>query len=178
MQHGQYRLWFAAQDKPCNPAEIASDPKKLEKKLTRFLQFHDQRTAGIPGLFPLYVGLRARVNEKIAHLYEPTHPGILRLIKATVDAGQTQGIWTGICGEMAGDPLATVLLVGLGLDILSMSPGLLPEVKEIIRSISLDEANRVASRCLEFETGAEVRDHLKSVMQERLGFLPYWENQT
>ena len=119
-----------------------------------------------------------RGTARVAGLYDPFDPAVLTVIKRVADTGLARAVPVSICGEMAGDPLATVLLVGLGLDILSMSPGLLPEVKEIIRSISLDEANRVASRCLEFETGAEVRDHLKSVMQERLGFLPYWESQT
>jgi len=60
----KYRLWFAAQDKPCNPAEICKDVKQLQKKLERFLQFHDQWTAGIPGLCLLTEGLQMRVTEK------------------------------------------------------------------------------------------------------------------
>jgi len=64
-QERLYRIWFAALDKPCNPREVAEDPKQLNKKLERFLQFHDQRTAGIPGLCPLFVGLRMRVTEKV-----------------------------------------------------------------------------------------------------------------
>ena len=63
-----------------------------------------------------------RLNEKIAHLYEPTHPAIVRLIKMTVDAGRKNGIWTGVCGEMAGDPVFTALLLGLGVTELSAAP--------------------------------------------------------
>ena len=59
-------LWFRAQDTPHNPKEIASTPERVDRKRDRFLQFHDQQTAGIPGLFPMYKGLRARVTEKIA----------------------------------------------------------------------------------------------------------------
>ncbi len=65
LQQRLNRLWFAAQDKPCNPREIAKDPQQLSKQLERFLQFHDQRTAGIPGLCLLSVGLRMRVTENI-----------------------------------------------------------------------------------------------------------------
>ena len=63
-----------------------------------------------------------RMNEKVAHLYEPTHPAILRLIKATVDAAHKHNIWVGVCGEMAGDPALTPLLLGLGVDELSATP--------------------------------------------------------
>ena len=117
-----------------------------------------------------------RGTARVASLYDPFHPAVLAVVKNVADIGQSRGIPVSICGEMAGDPLATVLLVGLGLDNLSLSPGLLPEVKEIVRSISLEEANRVAVACLEFDTGTEVRDHLKTTMRERLGYLPYWEN--
>ncbi|MED5279401.1 MAG: phosphoenolpyruvate--protein phosphotransferase, partial [Verrucomicrobiota bacterium] len=78
-----------------------------------------------------------RLNEKIAHLYEPTHPGILRLIKTTVDAGQAQKIWTGVCGEMAGELAMVPLLIGLGVAELSVAPSLVPRVKMLIRSIEM-----------------------------------------
>src|SRR5438132_12434029 len=74
-----------------------------------------------------------RLNEKIAHLYEPTHPAILRLIKMTVDAAHRHGIWCGVCGEMAGDPVLAALLLGLGVDELSAAPSLIPSVKLLIR---------------------------------------------
>src|SRR5213076_1835535 len=70
-----------------------------------------------------------RLNEKIAHLYQPTHPAILHLIKMTVDAGHKHGIWVGLCGEMAGDPKLTPLLIGLGVDELSAAPPSVPQVK-------------------------------------------------
>src|SRR5258708_17725680 len=63
-----------------------------------------------------------RLNEKVAHLYEPTHPAILHLIKATVDAGHRNNIWVGVCGEMAGDPVLTPFVVGLGVKELGAPP--------------------------------------------------------
>jgi len=76
-----------------------------------------------------------------------------------------------ICGEMAGDPLATVLLIGLGLNRLSLSPGLIPEVKEIIRSTDSAQARAVAEACLRMDTGRNVRAYLEEVAGE---VLPDW----
>ena len=80
------------------------------------------------------------------------------------DSGRNRGIPTSICGEMAGDPVATALLVGLGLDMLSMSPGLIPEVKEVIRSTDMGDAQELARRCLEMRSGHEVRSLLEEAM--------------
>ena len=66
-----------------------------------------------------------RTNEKVSHLYEPTHPAILRLIKMTVDAAHANGIWAGVCGEIAGDPVLAPLLIGLGVDELSAAPSVI-----------------------------------------------------
>ena len=97
-----------------------------------------------------------RLNEKIAHLYEPTHPGILRLIKATVDAGQAHGIWTGICGEMAGDLAAVPLLLGLGVSELSVTPSMVPRVKMLIRSVEMSEARKLAEYALNSDSPKEI----------------------
>jgi len=97
-----------------------------------------------------------RLNEKIAHLYEPTHPGILRLIKATVDAGQAHGIWTGICGEMAGDLAAVPLLLGLGVSELSVTPSMVPRVKMLIRSIEMSKARKLAEFALDSDSPKEI----------------------
>src|SRR6202012_4766588 len=85
-----------------------------------------------------------RTNEKVSHLYEPTHPAIVRLIKMTVDASHRKNIWTGVCGEIGGDPVLVPLLVGLGIDELSCAPGVIPEVKYMIRRLKLDEAKALA----------------------------------
>ncbi|HXP59727.1 MAG TPA: phosphoenolpyruvate--protein phosphotransferase, partial [Dongiaceae bacterium] len=76
-----------------------------------------------------------RMNEKIAHLYEPTHPAILHLIKGTVDAAHNHRIWVSVCGEMASDPVLVPLLLGLGVDELSVTAALVPPVKFIIRRL-------------------------------------------
>jgi phosphotransferase system enzyme I (PtsI) len=98
-----------------------------------------------------------RVNEKIAYLYEPTHPAILRLIKQVVDNGHRMNRWVGLCGEMAGDPAIAILLVGLEIDEISASPLILPKVKKAIRAVTLGEAREIAQRALEFQSGEEVR---------------------
>src|SRR6185437_1298478 len=97
-----------------------------------------------------------RMNEKIAHLYEPTHPAIIRLIKATVDAARKNGISVSVCGEMAGEPIMTALLIGLGVDELSASPPLVPQIKYMVRRLKLSEAQTLAEFALNCESGAEI----------------------
>ncbi len=97
-----------------------------------------------------------RMNEKIAHLYEPTHPAIVRLIKSTVDAAHKYKVWVSVCGEMASDPVLAPLLVGLGVDELSAAPPLVPPVKFIIRRLKLSEAKQLADFALECESASEI----------------------
>ena len=97
-----------------------------------------------------------RMNERVAHLYDPTHPAIIRLIKATVDAAPTNKIWVGVCGEMAGDPVLTALLLGLGVDELSAAPPLVPPVKFMIRRLKMKEARELAAFALDCESSAEI----------------------
>jgi phosphoenolpyruvate-protein phosphotransferase (PTS system enzyme I) len=97
-----------------------------------------------------------RMNEKIAHLYEPTHPAIVRLIKATVEAGHQHKIWISVCGEMAGDPVLAPLLLGLGVDELSVAPPLVPQVKFVIRRLKIEEAKALAEFALQCESAAEI----------------------
>jgi phosphotransferase system enzyme I (PtsI) len=97
-----------------------------------------------------------RLNEKIAHLYEPTHPAVVRLIKWTADAAHRAGIWCGVCGEMASDPALTPLLLGLGVDELSTAPSLVPQVKFLIRRLKMSQAKEVADFALNCETGKEI----------------------
>ncbi|MBU1694382.1 MAG: phosphoenolpyruvate--protein phosphotransferase [Verrucomicrobia bacterium] len=97
-----------------------------------------------------------RVNERVAYLYEPTHPAIVHLIRNTIDVAHQHGIWVGICGEMAGNPVMTPLLLGLGVDELSMSPSAIPLVKEVVRSLRFTEAEELARKVLPSGSAAEV----------------------
>jgi phosphotransferase system enzyme I (PtsI) len=97
-----------------------------------------------------------RLNERIAHLYEPTHPAILRLIKMTVDAAHHHGLWVGVCGEMAGDPVLTPLLLGLGVDELSMAPQAVPQIKFLIRRLKVAETRELAEFALRCESPTEI----------------------
>lgn len=112
-----------------------------------------------------------RGNEKIAYLYEPFHPGVLRLLKVIIDNAHAAGIRVSMCGEMAGDPFATVILLGLGLDVFSMSAVAIPQVKQIIRSISVPEAKELVSEVLEMESHAEIDAFVGSWMHGRFGSL-------
>ena len=106
-----------------------------------------------------------RVNERVAHLYEPTHPAVLQLIRQTVEASHRHGIWTGVCGEMAGQPILTPLLLGLGVDELSASPGAVPLVKDVIRHIRFAEAVDLAEAARGMATGGEVLDLCRALVR-------------
>jgi phosphotransferase system enzyme I (PtsI) len=97
-----------------------------------------------------------RTNEKVSHLYEPTHPSILRLIKMTVDAAHAHGIWVGVCGEIAGDPVLAPLLLGLGVDELSAAPAAIDSVKYIIRRVKNEEARALADFALQCESPSQI----------------------
>lgn len=101
-----------------------------------------------------------RVNEKIAYLYEPAHPAVLRMLKRTGDAARERGIPCRMCGEMAGDPLFTELLLGLGINSLSMSAVTLRMVRAEVALSSLEEARGIAQEALRFRTAQEVKDLL------------------
>jgi phosphotransferase system enzyme I (PtsI) len=107
-----------------------------------------------------------RLNERIAHLYEPTHPAILRLIKLTADAGRRHGIWTGVCGEMAGDPVLIPLLLGLGVTELSAAPPIVPHIKYLIRRVKMSEATALAEFALNCESAAEILSRCRDLARQ------------
>ena len=107
-----------------------------------------------------------RVNESIAHLYEPTHPAVLRLLKMISDAAHANDIWVGVCGEMAGDIVLTPLLLGLAMDELSASASLVPRVKLAVQSLSVPECEALVQDALTLETPAEILDRCQSLAQK------------
>jgi len=113
-----------------------------------------------------------RTNEKVSHLFDTFHPALLRLIKKVIDASHAAGIWTGLCGEFAGDPLATPILLGLGLDEFSMNAASLPDVKKVVRSIKYSEAEEMAKKALKLSTIKETRELAKKFLADRKVILP------
>ncbi|NYE56411.1 phosphoenolpyruvate--protein phosphotransferase [Carboxydothermus ferrireducens] len=101
-----------------------------------------------------------RMNEKVAFLYDHFHPAVLRLIKMVADAAKAAEKWVGMCGGMAGDPLATPLLVGLGLKELSMEAGKIGKIKQIIRKLDARDCQKLAEEVLKLPTTQEVREKL------------------
>jgi len=99
-----------------------------------------------------------RMNEHISYLYEPLHPAVLRLVKNVIDASHRAGKWTGMCGEMAGDTMATPILLGLGMDEFSMSAVSIPRVKKVIRSMTFAEAKSLAEKVLTLESPEEIKE--------------------
>ena len=108
-----------------------------------------------------------RGNERIAYLYQHLHPAILRMIKQIIMAGHQEGVWVGMCGEMASDPLSTLILVGMDLDEFSVSPIAVPEIKKIIRSTEYREAARIAKKVLQFEKPSEVERFMTKVVRKK-----------
>jgi phosphotransferase system enzyme I (PtsI) len=105
-----------------------------------------------------------RVNEHVAHMYQPLHPAILRLIHQTIAAGHGAGIPVAMCGEMAGDPLYIPVLLGLGLDELSMNPVTVARVKQVIRLISWEESSQMVQEVLTLQTTDQVNRFVRLKM--------------
>ncbi len=103
-----------------------------------------------------------RTNERVSVLASPYHPAVLRLIEMTIQAAHAHGRWVGVCGELAGDPPAVPLLLGMGLDEFSMAPSSIPTIKDLIRRWSLAASREVAQQALQFSLAADVIDFLKA----------------
>ncbi len=108
-----------------------------------------------------------RGNEHVAYLYEPLHPGVLRFIKHTVDAGHKAGIEVSICGEMAAEPVYTPVLLGLEFDKLSMNPQAVPRVKNLISRSFMKDCRRFVKKALQLSTAGEIGDHLHDMMMKK-----------
>jgi phosphotransferase system enzyme I (PtsI) len=112
-----------------------------------------------------------RVNEKVAYLYEPTHPAILRLLKMVTDAAHANRIWVGVCGEMAGDVALVPLLLGFGVDELSASATLVPRVKRAVQSLTIPECRELVEQTLKLNTAAEILERCLQLADSRYGDL-------
>jgi len=108
-----------------------------------------------------------RGNEHVARLFDHLHPAVLRLIKQTIDAAHQQGIWAGMCGEFASDPLGMLVLLGMGVDEMSVSPAIIPEAKGIIRSIDGGVAAEIVRQALKLGTALEVKHLLRREMDRK-----------
>ena len=106
-----------------------------------------------------------RGNAQIAHLYNPFNPAVLRLIQRTIQSAREHGIWAGMCGEMASDPYAAVILLGMGITELSMSAPSIPRVKEMIRSVTSAQAKELLDDIMKMEHGVEIRTYLHKVLK-------------
>ena len=107
-----------------------------------------------------------RVNDRIAHLYNPTHPAILRMIKMVIDTAHAHSIWTGVCGEMAGDVQLTPLLVGLGVDELSAASSLVPRIKKAVQSLDSRACIDLVNRVISMENSAEIFEISRQMARE------------
>lgn len=108
-----------------------------------------------------------RRNNLISHLYNPMSPSVLKLIKQVIDASHAEGKWTGMCGELAGDERATLLLLGMGLDEFSMSAISIPTIKKIIRNANFKDAKTLAEQALNQPTAKELMDLVETFIKEK-----------
>jgi phosphotransferase system enzyme I (PtsI) len=112
-----------------------------------------------------------RVNERISHLYAPTHPAVLRLLKMIADAAHANNIWVGVCGEMAGDIALIPLLLGLGVDELSAGATLVPRVKRAVQSLAIPECRQLVEEALKLRTPSEILARCLELADKRYGDL-------
>lgn len=119
-----------------------------------------------------YVLAVDRTNDLVAHLYKEYHPSVIRFIRRIIERGVQKDVWVGMCGEMAGNPLTTILLLGLGLQKFSVSPFMLTEIKKIIRLVHYTEAQEVARRTLTMETSEEIQEYLTTILRTKFPDIP------
>ncbi len=105
-----------------------------------------------------------RMNQNIAHLYTPYHPGVIRMIKMVIENGHKEGIWVGMCGEAAGEPPLIPLLLGLGLDEFSMSATSILPARELVATLTTEGTQEIAEKVLSLTTAEEIEAYLKSVV--------------
>ncbi|NUO17929.1 phosphoenolpyruvate--protein phosphotransferase [bacterium] len=121
-----------------------------------------------------YTTATDRANEQVASYYRSYHPAVLHLIETTVKAGERRGVHVGICGELGGSPAATPLLVGMGMQEISMTSAMIPEIKKIIRSMTYDECRRITRKALKMDTSQEIMTYMRGELKKRFADLPIW----
>jgi phosphoenolpyruvate-protein phosphotransferase len=131
----------------------------------RFAEYVDFFSIGTNDLTQ-YTMAADRTNEKVAYLGDALHPAILRQIKSVILAAHAKGIWVGLCGELAGDPQAIPILLGLGLDEFSMAPSLIPRAKALIREWGLSETKLLAEKVVDLESAEAVRSLIEDYQPE------------
>jgi len=109
-----------------------------------------------------------RVNDRTAHLYEPTHPAVLRVLSEIVQRSHAHGIKVSVCGEMAGDPIYVPLLIGMGVDELSMTPPLLPAAKFLVRNMRMSDAENLAIEALAMDSSQEIEQRCIAFYRDRM----------
>ena len=139
----------------------------------RFIEEVDFFSVGTNDLIQYLLAVD-RNNRKVASLYEPLHPAVLRGVASVVRVANQAGKPVSLCGEMAADPVCTLVLIGMGLRELSMSAFFIPVVKRLIRSVDIAAAARVAAEALELSTVKEVKRHVFEVMRS-LGVIDLME---
>ncbi|MFL6589847.1 MAG: phosphoenolpyruvate--protein phosphotransferase [Chthoniobacterales bacterium] len=112
-----------------------------------------------------------RTNERVAHLYEPAHPAVVRLLKMVADAAHDHDIWVGVCGEMAGDLALTPLLLGLGMDELSVGASLVPRVKKAVQTLTLSECQKLVADVIDLDTPSKILARCTEMAQAHYGEL-------
>ncbi len=107
-----------------------------------------------------------RSNQHVAHMYDPFHPAVLRMIKQTIDAGHAQGISVSVCGEMAGDVICAVVLLGLGIDELSMRPAVIPHIKRLLRHFHYEQLQQLGEDVLRCVDGQQTKNFIKAYLAQ------------
>ena len=110
-----------------------------------------------------------RGNERVAYLYQPFNPAILRLLKMVIDAGKKRDIRVSVCGEIAADPLCAIVLLGMGIDELSMSSQSISVIKKIIRNVLFTEAKETVAEIMRMDNGSKIYKYLRTKYNDRFG---------
>ncbi len=133
----------------------------------KFAKYVDFMSIGTNDLIQYLLAVD-RGNEIVSDLYQEFHPSVVRSLDLIIKGGKSQGVMTTICGEMAADPIAIPLLVGLGLDSISVNAASILQTKEIIRSLNYEEVKKLAEECSEMETECEIKEKLKEYYDKNI----------